>query len=109
VDWHESPLRQGSEDQTVGVRIYPTGAKRGVVAERFDLIPAHGLIAVAEAMAKGAARYGDDNWKGLPKEEMVNHAMRHLALWLAGDRSENHAAHAAANCLMLVDLERAKK
>jgi len=60
---------------------------------------------VAEAMAKGAARYGDDNWRGLPKEEMVNHAIRHLVLWMAGDRSEPHAAHAAANCLMLVDLE----
>lgn len=85
--------------------MYANGAKRGAVRERFDLIPPLGLQAVAEAMAKGAARYGDDNWRGLPKEEMVNHAIRHLVLWMAGDRSEPHAAHAAANCLMLVDLE----
>jgi hypothetical protein len=36
---------------------------------------------------------------------MVNHAIRHLVLWLSGDRSEPHAAHAAANCLMLHELE----
>ena len=69
------------------------------------MIPPLGLQAVAEAMAKGAARYGDDNWRGLPKEEMVNHAIRHLVLWMAGDRSEPHAAHAACNCLMLYELE----
>jgi hypothetical protein len=90
------------------MRVYSNGAKRATVPERFDLIPAKGLMAVAEAMAKGAERYGDRNWRGLPSEEMVNHAMRHLVLWMAGDRTENHAAHAAANCLMLIELERDK-
>lgn len=87
------------------VKLYPSGAKRGAVREAYHLIPPLGLQAVAEAMAKGEERYGADNWKGLPEEEMVNHAIRHLVLWLAGDRSEPHAAHAAANCLMLHELE----
>lgn len=101
---HSEVVRPAQTDSDA-IKLYPNGAKRGAVRERFDLIPPLGLQAVAEAMAKGSARYGDDNWRGLPKEEMVNHAIRHLVLWMAGDRSEPHAAHAAANCLMLVDLE----
>ncbi len=85
--------------------MYPNGAKRGAVREAYHLIPPLGLQAVAQAMARGSARYGDHNWRGLPPEEMVNHAIRHLVLWLSGDRSEPHAAHAAANCLMLYELE----
>ena len=88
------------------IETYSNGAKRAAVQEAYHLIPPLGLQAVAEAMAKGAARYGDDNWRGLPKEVMVNHAIRHLVLWMAGDRSEPHAAHAACNCLMLHELEK---
>jgi hypothetical protein len=56
-------------------------------------------------MATGAERYGEKNWMGLPPESMVNHAIRHLYLYLAGDKSEDHAVHAACNCLMLIGLE----
>jgi hypothetical protein len=55
-------------------------------------------------MATGAERYGEKNWMGLPPESMVNHAIRHLYLYLSGDKSEDHAVHAACNCLMLIGL-----
>jgi len=69
------------------------------------LIPLAGIQRVALTMGLGAERYGENNWKGLPPESPANHAIRHLYLWLSGDRSEDHAAHAAANCLMLAELE----
>ncbi len=85
--------------------MFPNGAKRSTIPVRCDLIPANALMAVAEAMAEGAVRYGDHNWKGLPPEEILNHAMRHLYLHMAGDRKEPHLRNAAANVLMLLSME----
>lgn len=87
---------------------YPTGAVRSGDAEatRFDLITPVGLRRLAETCAEGAAKYGDRNWeKGFPASSLMNHALRHLNLWLAGDASEDHLAHAAWNVLALMHFE----
>jgi hypothetical protein len=93
-----------SDDYEDEIEVHPGGGKRSRVPERFDLVP--GLREVAQVMGTGAEKYGEKNWMGLPPESMVNHAIRHLVLWMSGDRSENHAAHAACNCLMLIELAR---
>lgn len=56
-------------------------------------------------MHLGSQKYGDDNWKSLPSRVIFNHLMRHLVLWKSGDRSEEHLSHAAANALMLTEME----
>ena len=94
-----------TRDQQAGVDVYSGGGKRGPIAERFDLVPPKALRLVAQAMAEGAARYGDLNWKGLPASNLLNHAMRHLVRYMEGDRSEPHLSHAAANLLMLTEME----
>lgn len=81
---------------------YSTGAVRSTDAEntRYDLISPVGLRRVAETCAEGAAKYGDYNWeKGMPISDLLNHGLRHLYLYLSGDRSEDHLAHAAWNVL----------
>lgn len=75
--------------------------------ERFDLVPPSGVRRVAKAMATGAERYGENNYlNGMPVAVCVNHAIRHLYLWLEGDRSEDHFGHAAANVLMAMEVQR---
>ncbi len=79
---------------------YATGAVRSGDAEatRYDLVSPIGLRRVAETCKEGADKYGDFNWeKGMPVDDLLNHAIRHLFLFLAGDRSEDHLAHAAWN------------
>jgi hypothetical protein len=56
-------------------------------------------------MGKGAERYGTYNWHGLPVSNCLNHAIRHIFMHIAGDTSEDHLGHAAANLLMACDLE----
>jgi hypothetical protein len=57
-------------------------------------------------MARGAVRYGEDNWqKGIPIKDCLNHAIDHIYKYLSGDRTEDHLAHAACNLLMSCDLE----
>ncbi len=77
---------------------YETGAVRSDDAEakRFDLISPIGLRRLAETWAEGAAKYDDFNWeKGMPIADRLNHAIAHTFRFLAGDRSEDHLAHAA--------------
>ena len=87
------------------VEEYEGGGKRGVVKERYDLVPPVGIRKVALAMAEGAERYGDLNWHGLPISNCTNHALKHIYQWIDGDRSEDHLGHAAANLLMAAELE----
>lgn len=85
-----------------GVVKYESGAVRSSDAEetRYDLISPIGLRAVAEACAEGARKYGSWNWEaGMPATDMLNHAVRHIYLFLAGDRTEDHLGHAAWNVM----------
>lgn len=87
---------------------YATGAVRSADAEqtRFDLVSPVGLRRLAETCAEGAKKYGDRNWeRGFPATSLVNHALRHVNLWLAGDALEDHLAHAAWNLLALMHFE----
>jgi len=87
---------------------YATGAVRSSDAEatRYDLISPIGLEAVARACAEGAAKYGAFNWEaGMPVSDLLNHALRHVYRYLAGDRDEDHLGHAAWGLLAAIHSE----
>ena len=71
--------------------IYNTGASRSADAKgvRYDLVPAEGIEAVAKAMYVGSIHH-------------VNHALRHINLYMQGKDGEDHIGHALANLMMLV-------
>ena len=80
------------------VKRFDTGAVRSKDAEstRFDLISPIALEALAATYAEGSAKYGDANWeRGMPVHDLLNHAIRHIYIYLSGDRSEPHLPHAA--------------
>ena len=88
-----------------GLVHYPSGATRSADAEdvRYDLIPPSAMRRVAQRYALGAKTHGDRNWeKGQPAGSVVNHLLRHLHLWMGGDRSDDHLAAAdwGLKCLM---------
>lgn len=87
---------------------FATGAVRSSDAEatRYDLISPIGLEAVARTCAEGAEKYGDWNWEsGMPVHDLLNHAIRHIYRYLAGDRSEDHLPHAAWGILAAIHSE----
>jgi len=100
---------EDNDDYDDEIEVHPGGGKGSKVEERFDLIPPKALTAVAKAMSSGAKKYGEWNWELLDPEVSINHAMRHLVMWLKGDDSEDHLAHAAARCLMAFEVDNKEK
>ncbi len=68
---------------------------------RYDLIDRAFLKRWAELMARGAKKYGEENWRKADGASELRRfrasATRHLFQWLDGDRSEDHAAAVAFN------------
>jgi hypothetical protein len=81
-----------------------SGGKQSQSLYRCDLLPARASLAVAEVLHHGAAKYGPNNWRKIPTEDHINHAMVHLFAWLAGDTQDDHLEHAACRLLMGLDV-----
>lgn len=63
---------------------------------RYDLLYRPMLKRWAELMARGAVKYGEENWKLASTEEEAKSfqasAFRHFMQWLDGEEDEDHAA-----------------
>lgn len=63
---------------------------------RYDLLDLPMLRRWAELMARGAKKYGENNWrKAATPEELTrfrSSAIRHMFQYLEGDKTEDHAA-----------------
>lgn len=87
---------------------FPTGAVRSTDANsvRYDLISPIALRRLAETYKEGFDKYGAGNWvKGIPLSDLINHALRHIVLYLSGDRQEDHLAHAAWNIFTAIHFD----
>lgn len=77
---------------------FPSGMRRDTDKgkPRYDLIPLFMLKRLGELYARGAEKYGDDNWTLANSEEEMKRfqasAFRHFIQWLEGDRAEDHGA-----------------
>src|SRR3954468_2503302 len=78
---------------------FPSGMRRDTAEgkARYDLIPSYMLTRWAHHMAKGAVKYGENNWqKANSPEELARFkqsAFRHFMKWMDGvEDSEDHAS-----------------
>ena len=107
VQWEEQS-QDALTESTEKLTVFNTGAVRcsDADSERYDLITPVGLRRLAMTYARGASRYGARNWeKGIPASNLLNHAIRHIVLYMLGDKSEDHLVHAAWNLLAIVHFE----
>ena len=83
---------------------YSSGASRNDIGKiRLDLIPPEALLELGEVFGEGAVTHGDDNWKkGMPNGVVVNHMLRHLLLYLKGNRTELHMGKVMFGCCVLI-------
>jgi hypothetical protein len=82
------------------------GSKTSVFPARFSLVPAIGLRRLAETCGEGEIKYGQGNWlAGFKQTDLLDHAQAHLNEYIAGDKKEDHLAHAAWNLFVAMHLE----
>lgn len=64
------------------------------------------LDEIAEGLTAGAEKHPGETWRSIPAEEHAARALRHLSMWLAGDRSDSHIINASMRCMMARTMER---
>lgn len=83
------------------------GGKQSASPYAFELLPPSSIFAAAEVARQGADKYGetfgDRNYTKIPCESHLNHAIAHIYAYLAGDRSDEHLAHAIVRLLFAYD------
>lgn len=82
---------------------------------RHDLVAPWALNEIARVYTYGTIKYDDDNWwKGLKwKRDVFGCILRHIWKWFRGETDDqesglHHLAHAAWNCMALMEYERCK-
>lgn len=84
---------------------FKTGARRDVQEDkpRYDLIPVAALKRLADLYARGAVKYGENNYqKGIPFSRVYASMFRHLIQFREGDISEDHLAAVAWNAFAIM-------
>lgn len=66
------------------------------------------LLRIATVLQEGAGRYEPNNWRLIPQEEHINHALIHLLAASMGDTQDNHIDHALCRIMMAYDTDRSK-
>lgn len=90
------------------------GAEQSLVPFRFALIPPEAVFRLAEIMAHGEQKgYGRNNWRGIPFEDHVDHALSHLFAFLLGDGDgkdkDDHLGHAFCRLAFAVSIQQRRK
>lgn len=63
-------------------------------------------IRIAKVLQYGADRYGPNNWRLIPEEEHINHALIHVVAAAAGDTQDDHIDHALCRLMMAYATEK---
>lgn len=58
------------------------------------------LMMIGKTLQYGATRYAPNNWRLIPQEEHVNHALLHLLALYSGDTQDDHLSHALTRLMM---------
>lgn len=58
------------------------------------------LLKIAKVLKEGAEKYEANNWRLIPQEEHLNHAIIHWLAYAVGDISDNHLDHFLTRIMM---------
>jgi len=63
------------------------------------------LDEIARGLTAGAKKHPGETWRTIPCEEHLWRAMRHISMYLGGDRKENHLINASMRLMMAKETE----
>jgi hypothetical protein len=79
-----------------------SGATQSDIPYRCDLLDGRAILAMAKVLSQGANKYGVNNWRSIPCNEHINHAMAHVFAFLGNDKQDDHLEHAFCRMMMAV-------
>lgn len=83
-----------------------TNIFRAITTLEKDLTKA--LTRIAKVLQVGADRYEPNNWRLIPQESHINHALIHLVAHLMGDTQDDHLDHALCRLMMAYATEKSE-
>jgi hypothetical protein len=81
------------------------GAAQSLLTRRPRLVPSEALLRLSEVVGIGARKYAENNWRGIPYEDHLEHALEHLMLLMDGDKNDDHLGHALCRLAFAVATE----
>ena len=66
------------------------------------------LDAVATGLTAGAVKHPGETWRQIPAKEHAARALRHLNLYLMGDKADKHLVNASMRCMMAFETAQAE-
>ena len=82
------------------------GGGQSYIPFRFDLLDGKALSGLARVLAEGAEKYAPNNWRLIPLQDHLNHAMMHIFAYLAEDTQDEHLEHALTRLMFAVAQEK---
>lgn len=58
------------------------------------------LLTISKVLEEGAIKYKPNNWRLIPSESHINHALCHLYAYLMEDKQDDHLAHCITRIMM---------
>lgn len=68
--------------------------------------PTQRLVRIAKVLQYGADRYEPNNWRLIPQESHINHALIHILADIMGDTQDDHLDHALCRLMMAYATEK---
>lgn len=83
------------------------GGKQSYIGTCYRCIPSDSIERAAKTLEYGRQKYGKDNWKLIPSDEHIEHALRHIYKALEGGSiDEDDLAHATVRLMFAMHVEK---
>jgi hypothetical protein len=97
----EKAFKMKQENETI---TNEQGGSQSFIEADYESVPAPTLHLLAQCLGFGRRKYGLENWKKIPIEDHLSHAMNHIVQWRMGDRSEPHLVNTLARIVFALTM-----
>ena len=66
------------------------------------------ICKIGKVLKEGAEKYAPNNWRLIPQEEHINHALIHIMALSMGDTQDDHLDHALCRLMMALATNKSK-
>lgn len=118
--WFDNTEHTGDRDEVIDTitDFMITGDKKELVNTVFEVycVKHHNsisnengaIVEIAKVLQEGATKYKANNWRLIPQEEHINHALIHYLAYLMGDTQDEHLAHCMCRLMMAFATEKSE-